>query len=321
MREYRWFNVPVNRKILVAYLVLAGLYAISALISPSFRTFVNFKHLLLQTTPLIIVGVAQSLVMLSGGVDLSVGAIMSLANVVAVQSWKGMGNIGFIYLFLIPLGLGALAGGINGLLIGKRNLPPIIVTLATSSIFWGFALLLMPTPGGSMPPSLALILAGGSLVPTIIFCSLVFLVTFFLQFTEAGRGIYVVGSGEEVARLLGINIIRVKVYTYALAGLITSLAGIFMAARMFSGDPMVGQPYVLDSMAVAVIGGTSVNGGEGGVLGVIGAAFIFNLLNNILNMLGVSTFYQFVAKGIIVIAAVAITQGSSLIKDQNKTLS
>ncbi len=320
MREYRWLDIPVNRKVFVVYLILLGLYIISAFLSPSFRTLLNFNHLLLQITPLIIVGVAQSLVMLSGGIDLSLGSIMSLTNVVAVQSWKGMGNLGFLFFFLIPLGLGSLAGGFNGLLIGKRNLPPIIVTLATSSIFWGLALLLMPIPGGTVPPSLAFTLAGGSLVPTILFLSLVFIITLFLRYSEMGRGIYIVGSNEEVAHLLGINTIKVKIIVYLLAGLITSFAGIFMAARMFSGDPMVGQPYVLDSIAVAVIGGTSVVGGEGGVLGVIGAAFIFNLLNNILNMLGISTFYQYIAKGIIVIIAVAITQGSLFMRSSKRSL-
>lgn len=314
MKKYRWIDVPFNRKVFVAYLVLGGMYAVSAMLSPSFRTLVNFKHLLLQVVPLVIVGVAQSMAMLSGGIDLSVGSVVSLANVAAVQSWKGWGSFGYVLFFVVPLSIGFLAGAFNGLMIGKRNLPPIIVTLAMSSVIWGLALLWMPIPGGSVPPSLAFALAGGSFIPTVISFGLVALVTFFLRSSEAGRGIYIVGSSEETARLLGVDVVKVKVLVYALAGVIASFAGVFMAARMFSGDPMVGQPYVLDSIAIAVIGGTSLLGGEGGVLGVIGAAFIFNMLNNILNMLGISTFYQYVAKGVIVIAAVSITQGSLLLK-------
>jgi ribose transport system permease protein len=316
-RKYNWFAVPVNRKVVVVYLVLFGLCAISAVLSPSFRTLVNFKHLLFQITPLIVVGVAQTLVILSGGIDLSIGSIVSLANVAAVQVWRGFGASSFI---IIPLLLGAAAGGVNGVLVGERNVPPIIVTLATSSIFWGLALLWMPIPGGMAHPGLAVLLAGESLISFFISVGLVVGITLLLRYTEFGRGIYIVGSGEGVARLLGLRVPRVKILVYTLAGVIASFAGIYMAARMYSGDPTLGQPYVLDSIAIAVIGGTSIVGGEGGVLGVIGAAFIFNMLNNILNMLSISTFYQFVVKGIIVIVAVAITQGSILLRGEGRII-
>lgn len=303
------------QKILIVYCVFIGLYIVSAFLSPSFRTAMNAYHLLSQVTPLVIAGIAQSLVLLSGGFDLSIGSIIALANIAAASMPYQESPLGILLALIVPLAIGLAAGTVNGILVGHWQLPPIIVTLATSSIYLGIALFWMPIPGGFLNIQAATRITGTvGVVPSalIIFLGITGLIWFFLRYSRLGRYIYIVGGNQEVASLVGINIPRVKVQTFALAGLVASSAGIFLAARMYSGDSSIGTPYVLDSIAVAVIGGTSLAGGEGGVVGVIAGAFILNLLNNILNMLGISTFYQYVMKGIILIMAVAITSAQGL---------
>jgi len=309
-RKNHWFENRSTKKILVVYIVFMSLYGVGAFLSPSFRTLMNMHHLLSQVTPLVIVGIAQSLVLLTGGFDLSLGSIITLANVAAASIPLQDSPLGILIWLLVPLSIGLGAGALNGVLIGKGNFPPIIVTLATSSVFMGIALFWMPIPGGFVSPAIATALTGniGPIpVPLILFLGVTMLVWFFLRYTTLGRTIYIIGGSEQVASRVGINVGRTKIFTYAIAGLIASFAGIFLAARMYSGDTAIGAPYVLDSIAVGVIGGTRLGGGEGGIIGVIAGAFILNLLNNILNMLGISTFYQYIMKGIILIVSVAIT--------------
>jgi ribose transport system permease protein len=144
-------------------------------------------------------------------------------------------------------------------------------------------------------------------VPLVILLVVVFLFQIVLRRTQFGRSVYAVGGNETIAIESGIAVDRVKIGVYALSGMLGGVAGMFLSGWMNSGDPLVGEPYILNSIAVAVIGGTSLSGGTGGVVGIIGGAYIFHLLNNILNLLAVSTFYQYVAKGLILIAALAVT--------------
>jgi ribose transport system permease protein len=132
-----------------------------------------------------------------------------------------------------------------------------------------------------------------------------------LQRTSFGRSIYAIGGSETIAYESGIPCDRVKIWVYGYCGLLGAFAGMFLSARMFSGDPLVGEPYILNSIAVAVIAGTGLMGGRGGVIGIIGGAYIFLLINNILNLLAISSFYQFVAKGLVLIIALAVTSSGT----------
>ena len=198
----------------------------------------------------------------------------------------------------------------NGFFIGKFNLPPIIVTLATSSVFMGIAIFWMPIPGGSLPLSIAKFLTkniGFISVPALLFLGITILSWYFLKYTQIGRNIYTIGGSEQVAIRVGINVCQTKLFTYTTAGIIASIAGMYLTARMYCADTSIGAPFIMDSIAIAVIGGTSLAGGQGGVFGIVAGAFIINLLNNLLNMLGISSFYQYIMKGIILIIALSIS--------------
>jgi ribose transport system permease protein len=202
-------------------------------------------------------------------------------------------------------------GLVNGLIITRGGFPPLIVTLAAGAIWKGVSLFVLSEPGGEISRGVSGVLTGTLFnflpVPLCILLVVVFLFQVVLRRTPLGRSIYAVGGNETIAVESGISVSRIKIGVYALSGMLGGLAGMFLSGWMNSGDPLVGEPYILNSIAVAVIGGTSLSGGTGGVIGIIGGAYIFHLLNNILNLLAVSTFYQYVAKGLVLIAALAVT--------------
>jgi ribose transport system permease protein len=194
------------------------------------------------------------------------------------------------------------------------------VTLATGAIWKGVTLFLMPIPGGQVSLAVAMTVNGTVFraipTPLIVFVAAVLIFHLVLDRTTFGRSIYAIGGNEAVAYESGIACHKTKMGVYTFSGLLGAFAGMFLSAWMFSADPLVGEPYILNSIAVAVIAGTSLMGGRGGVIGIIGGAYIFQLLSNILNLLAISTFYQFVAKGLVLILALALTSsqaGSHLI--------
>ncbi|GAH72802.1 unnamed protein product, partial [marine sediment metagenome] len=261
--------------------------------------------------PLIIAGIAQTFVILTGGIDLSIGGIIGLTNVIAA-TLPGVDTATNIIMWLfIPPVVGLALGLINGLIIAKGGFPPLIVTLATGAIWKGISLFILPVPGGSVSMAVAMGVTGNIFevipAPLIIFLFFVFLFHLILRRTSFGRSIYAIGGNEEIAYESGIVGQKIKIQVYGCSGLLGAFAGMFLSARMYSGDPLVGEPYILNSIAVAVIAGTSLAGGRGGIVGIIGGAYIFHLLNNILNLLAISTFYQYVAKGLVLIIALAIT--------------
>jgi ribose transport system permease protein len=187
--------------------------------------------------------------------------------------------------------------------------------LATGAIWQGITLYIMPIPGGAISLSIARTVTGFILkmipTPLIIFLVAVFIFNYILKRTAFGRSIYALGGNETIAYESGIPCTRVKIWVYGVSGLLGAFAGMFLSSWMFSADPLIGQPYILNSIAVAVIAGTSLAGGRGGIVGIIGGAYIFHLINNILNLLAISTFYQFVAKGLVLILALAITSSGA----------
>jgi len=201
------------------------------------------------------------------------------------------------------------------LIITRGGFPPLIVTLATSQIITGISLFLLSEPGGKITRGVTKGVTGklfGSIpIPLILLIVFIFIFYLILRYTSFGRSIYAIGGNETIALESGIYINRVKVWVYGVSGLLSGFAGIYLSAVMNSGDPLVGEPYILNSIAVAVIGGTSLVGGVGGILGILGSAYIYQLLNNILNLLAISTFYQYVVKGLVLIVALAITSSSA----------
>ncbi len=299
---------------LPVYAIFVLIYVIACFIEPSFFTWNNNVNLFTRITPLIIAGIAQTLVILTGGIDLSIGGIIGLTNVIAV-SLPWVDKVPNIFLWLlIPPAAGLALGLANGFIIAKGGFPPLIVTLATGAIWKGLSLFILPVPGGSVSLGVALGVTGNLFkvvpAPLIIFLGFVVVFHLLLKRSAFGRSIYAIGGNEEIAYESGIPGQKVKIWVYSCSGLLGAFAGMFLSAWMYSGDPLVGDPYILNSIAVSVIAGTSLIGGRGGVVGIIGGAYIFHLLNNILNLLAISTFYQYVAKGLVLIIALAITSSS-----------
>jgi ribose transport system permease protein len=306
------------RLLIPVYAIFLLIYVGACIIEPTFFSWGNNVNLFTRITPLALVGIAQTYVVLTGGIDLSIGAIIGLTNAIAVSLpfVNSPGNV--VLWLLVPPLIGLLTGMLNGLIITRGGFPPLIVTLATSQIINGISLFILSVPGGKISRGVTQGVTGSlfGTIPIPLILLIIFIAIFYLilKFTSFGRSIYAVGGNETVALESGINTNRVKVWVYGISGLLAGFAGIYLTAVMNSGDPLVGTPYTLNSIAVAVIGGTSLIGGVGGVLGILGGAYIYQLLNNILNLLAISTFYQYVVKGLVLIIALAITSSGAGIR-------
>ncbi|MDR1535811.1 MAG: ABC transporter permease [Planctomycetota bacterium] len=298
------------RIFLPVYVVVLVVYAFAGLRSENFFTWTNNVNLFGRVAPLILAGIAQTFVLLSGGIDLSIGSMISFANVLAASLPYVDTNKNLVLWCVLPPLAGLAMGCVNGAMIGFGRFPPFIITLATSAIYLGMSFLILDEPGGEISYA-ATYVASGSLwsvpMPLVIIIGSVAVAHVFLGRTKAGRSIYAVGGNETLALQSGINCGGVRFTGYALSGLLSGLAGTYLSARMYAGDPLVGEPYVMNSIAVAVIGGTSLAGGRGGVVGIVGGTYIFYLIDNILNLLSIDTFYQYIAKGLVLIVALALT--------------
>ncbi len=295
---------------LPVYIVLILLLIITASISASFRTVDNFTNIISQFTPLAIVAIGQTLVLLLGGIDLSVGSVLSCATVImAMFSSSSPANL--VLSILIAIGVGILTGTINGLGIVTLNIPPLIMTLSTMSIIKGISLFLMPSPGGMVSVEfMEFVTQSWGIVSVMGLMVLILYGIFFiiLTSTKTGRSIYATGGDLNSATKMGIPVLRTTILGYGLSGALAAVAGIILSARIFSGDPVVGDTYSMDSVAAAVVGGTSLFGGIGGILGTLAGAVLISLTNNILNMLNVFAYYQYIIKGVILVLALFLFQ-------------
>jgi ribose transport system permease protein len=253
--------------------------------------------------PLALVAVGETFVILTNGIDLSVGSIVTLSNVtVAVLSSHGQGLLGLV----LAVGIGAGAGLANGLIVSYLRIAPLIATLATSSIFLGFSLIILPNPGGTVPTWLPEWTSGqrGQIPVAAIWLVLAIVVGWIvLRRTPFGINLQALGGSESASRSAGIRVTRVRILAYVAAGVCSSLAGIVLAGLTQSGDPTIGAVYLLDAIAAVVIGGTSLAGGVGTIPGTILGAVALSLLSAVLLVSGISTNYQYIVTGAIVIGA------------------
>ncbi|MCC8181358.1 MAG: ABC transporter permease [Planctomycetes bacterium] len=295
---------------LPVYAVVLVVYVFAGVKSENFFTWSNNVNLFGRVAPLILAGLAQTFVLLCGGIDLSIGSMISFANVLAASLPHVDTRENIVLWCVVPPLAGMAMGCVNGVLINLGRFPPFIITLATASIYLGLSLMILGEPGGEVSYD-AMYVASGTLLgipmPLVIIVISVAAAQIFLTRTRTGRSIYAVGGNETLALQSGIHCRRVKFTCYALSGLLSGLAGTYLSARMYAGDPLVGEPYVMNSIAVAVIGGTSLVGGRGGVVGIIGGTYIFYLIDNVLNLLSIDTFYQYIAKGLVLILALTFT--------------
>ncbi|QND66121.1 ABC transporter permease [Mesorhizobium loti] len=300
-----------NRGALIAAAVLAILLFIVDWISAGPLTYFDVSFLSSGGATSALAAIGQTIVILSGGFDLSAGAVISLVNAVLASSMDPMAPGASIILWTaVGIGVGMAVGAFNGFFIAVLRMQPIVVTLSTMFILQGVTLLVMDKPGGFVSPDLGTFYLGdaiaGWLPMPLVVIGVVLLAWFWLKGTRFGTALYAVGSDAESALAVGINVVLVRFAVYVIAGGCYGLAGVFISAQTGSGDPLVGNPLLLSMFAAVVVGGTRLGGGQGGPVGSVFGAFILMIVVNILLVLNVSAYYATIAEGtILVLAALA----------------
>lgn len=289
----------------ISFALLAELILFSQL-SEFFFTPENILNVTLQTSITAIIAVGMTFVILTGGIDLSVGALVALTGIVTTGAMSSAVPIPIA--LLLGLITGALIGFIAGIFVTKLAITPFIVTLAMMTVSRGLAFIVTEgRPIWEVPPEFS-VLGNSRLlsipIPTIIMVTMYVIAYIVLHRTRFGRYVYAVGGNKEAARLAGIKTTKVLLQVYVISGLLASLSGILLASRMNSGQPNSGQMYELDVIAAVVVGGTSLTGGRGTIIGTFIGAMLIGVLRNGLNLLNVSSYVQMVMVGVVILLAV-----------------
>ena len=276
------------------------------LTTDTFLSVANLTNVARQVSINGILAVGVTFVLLTAGVDLSLGSVVALSGV-ACATFAHPGDHPVFVPIAVGLLTGATCGLVNGVLVTRGGVAPFIVTLGMMTIARGLALIVSGgRPVANMSNELTS-LAGDFLgipIPVLCFAGVALAAWFFLRNFRLGRHIYAVGGNENAARAAGVPVERVKLFAYGLCGLLTGLAGVVLAARITTGQPNAGQAYELDAIAAVVIGGTSLAGGVGTITGTLLGVLLIGVINNGLDLLGVSSYYQAVIKGVIIVGAV-----------------
>ena len=289
-------------------LILCLITIVFSLLSPNFLTYSNIVSVLRQVSIIGIIAAGQTLVIITAGIDLSVGSIVALAGIVSATAALGTGSA----LLGIAAGLvtGTLIGLFNGILISKLKLTPFIVTLASMTLFAGFALVVSGGNPIIVSEPLFKFIGQGYIGPIpfpVIILLFIYLIFFLLlKKTVHGQYIYSIGGNEKATILAGVKVDKHKIIVYGTSGFLAALASIILTSRLSSASPVAGAGYELDAIAAVILGGTSLFGGRGNVLGTLIGVLILGVLTSGMNLINVSPFYQNIAKGIIVLVAVII---------------
>lgn len=300
--------ISSHRDVLVVYGVVVSMILGGGLLTPQFLSSFNIQSVVAAAAPLALVATGQTAVVITGGIDLSVGSTMSLTAVVTSMAMNGS-NGKLLPAVLLCIAIGVGVGLLNGVVVTGLRVEPIIATLGTMSILQGATFLRSMTPAGLSPPFLgSLVYENTGPIPksTFVIAVAVLAGLLVLRFTRFGKHVYAIGSSEQAARLSGVHTVRVKIGAYVFCGILAALAGLMLQARLGQGDPLSGQTFMLTSVAVVAIGGTSLFGGRGGLVGTLGGVFILTMLANLLNLEGVQTYPQQLITGLLIIIVVAL---------------
>lgn len=292
---------------------LLGLFLIVIVITilnPSFMTTDNVLNILRQVSISALIAFGMTFVILTGGIDLSVGSTLALTGAVAATMLAS--GIDPVLTMLAALLLGAVLGAINGVIIAKGKVAPFIATLATMTIYRGLTLVYTDgRPVSDLGNEITFQMLGkgyffGIPVPVCTMILAFIALYVIMHKTTFGRRVYAVGGNEAASKLSGINVDRIKIAVYSLTGMLAALSALILTSRLNSAQPTAGTSYELDAIAAVVLGGTSLTGGKGWIFGTLVGALIIGVLNNGLNLIGVSSFFQQVVKGIVILIAVLI---------------
>ena len=294
------------RSTIPIWILMVLAVAVASATSEPFRSSINVSSVLSVMAPLMIVSVGQALVILLGGIDLSVGSVMSLTTVLAA-SYDVFGGNGATNMILI-LAVGVAFGLVNGIGV-VLDINPLIMTLSTLAAAKGIALLILSSPGGTLSDQANnLINLSWGNVPFffLLACAVVLVSWYLVSATRWGLRIYAVGANVSNAAKSGIDWRLTTVAAYTVSGILASVAGLALLGRVYSGNPLAGDHYALDSITAVVLGGIALTGGRGSILGAAAGAMLLALVDNLFNIYGVDPYYQYVAKGLILIAALLL---------------
>ncbi|GGA38889.1 ribose ABC transporter permease [Pelagibacterium lentulum] len=293
------------------FLPLVGLVVVCILMSfasENFFQFNNMMNVMRQVSIIGIIAVGMTFVILTGGIDLSVGAVMALSGTIAAGLM--VNGLDPSIALLAGLGVGLGFGLFNGVMVSYGRMPPIIVTLATMGIARGLGLMYSGGYPISGLPSWVSWFGNGRLfdipVPVIMMLLIYFVAWVVLERTSFGRHVYAIGGNEQATRLSGVRVSRIKLAVYGISGLTTALAAVVLTGRLMSGQPNAGMGFELDAIAAVVLGGTAIAGGRGSIIGTLIGATLLGILNNGLNLMGVDPYVQNVIKGGIILLAIYI---------------
>lgn len=305
-----------------AFIALVLLVVVISCVSPEFRTGSNFLNLLRQASFNGLIAFGMTCVILSDGIDLSVGSTFALSAIICAELM--IHGVPAVVSVIAALFAGTILGMISGVLVTKGRLQPFIATLITMTAYRGIALIITDgKPVSRLAASiksesgafLFKVLGKGNIVfgpkdsisvpiPAVILIVLLIVFYFVLHYTTFGRRIYATGSNEKCAKLVGVNTAKIRMAVYSISGFMSALAGLIMISRVDSAQPTLGEGYELDAIAAVALGGTSMSGGRGRIVGTLAGVLIIAVLNNGLNILGVSTYYQEVIKAVVILIAV-----------------
>jgi ribose transport system permease protein len=284
-----------------------------AFMSPVFLTVSNSFDVMRQVSINAMISFGMTLSILLGGIDLSVGSILAVSSVLAAMMMKGGYGAGLATGMAILAGAGM--GSLNGVVIAKGRVAPFIATLGMMTLLRGVALVLSNgSPISGFSSDFFSLLGGGYVArlvpfPVVLMLAMFAIFWFLLTRTVFGRHVYATGGSAEAAKLSGVKTDRVQILVYAISGAMAALAGMILTSRLDSAQPTAGAGYELDAITAVVLGGTSLAGGRGWIFGTLVGALLIGVLNNGLNLMGVSAFYQQVAKGSVILLAVLLDRG------------
>ena len=293
--------------IIIFILILAVIVSLRA---PVFFTVGNFRDILLDISILVIVALAQTMVILTHGIDLSVGSVIGLVAMMVAFTIKSNPGISLVLVVVLGMALGAVLGSFNGLIIAIGKVPPIIATLGTLSIYRGMVFLYSQgywIPPYQLPDTFKLLSKGTVLgIPNIVIFAIVvaILVYYFLNYTRTGRDIYAVGSNPDAAQYVGIRKQQIIFLVYVLTGIAAGLAGVLWASRFESSQTNTALGFELQTVAASIIGGVSISGGVGTVPGVLLGALALGMINNAVTLVRISPFWEQAAQGLLILVAV-----------------
>lgn len=294
--------------VFVPYIMLSLIMIMTAAIHPGTMSLEWLANKSDSALSLILVAIGQTFVLITGGFDLSVGGIICVTNsLLAANMGDTTGSILLFTFIAMLIGIGV--GMLNGFIVEKAKIQPFIVTFASQLVLYGVALLILDIDGGIVAPGFikVLLFRIGNIPFSMIAIVVLVLIWLYVKRTKIGMAMYAIGSNEKAAHLNGISVLKTKIIAYGASGFFAALAGIFRTAQVASGSPTAGINFVMPSIAAAVIGGTSISGGEGGILGSIIGVFIIRGITDLLVFMKVSSYWTSLVQGMLLLLAVAIT--------------